>query len=137
MLIPEHGLKTAEARRVVPQHFCREDTIFNIRGAGILMAALATNQPENLSLAMKDRLRQPYRLSLMPGMIEIFEAALKTNSPGVALSGAASGIFAFGYPHNEKAISEAMKAALAQFGMDGYNLFLPFNINGVKIVNVF
>jgi len=30
MLIPEHGINTAEARKVVPQHFSREDTIFNI-----------------------------------------------------------------------------------------------------------
>jgi homoserine kinase len=66
----------------------------------------------------------------------IFEAALKAGSPGVALSSAGSGIFAFAYPHNEKAIGEAMKTALAQFGMDGYILFLPFNINGVKIVSV-
>jgi homoserine kinase len=136
ILIPEQGLNTAEARRIVPQQFSRDDTIFNIRGAGMLMAALATNQLDNLSLAMRDRLHQPYRSPLMPGMTEIFEAALKAGSPGAALSGAGSGIFAFAYPHNEKAIGDAMKTAAAQFGMDSCNLFLSLNHNGVKVVNL-
>ncbi len=102
----------------------------------MIMAALAPNRLDNLSLAMRDRMHQPYRSRLLPGMTEIFESALKAGSPGVALSGAGSGVFAFAYPHNEKVIGAAMKTAAAQFGMDAYNLFLTLDTDGVKIISV-
>ena len=135
-LIPDCGLETGAARQVVPHQFSREDMIFNIRGAGMILAALATGQLDDLALAMRDRLHQPYRVPLLPGMPEIFQAAVDAGSPGVALSGAGSGIFAFAYVHNEKAIGEAMKAAAAQFGMNAYCLYLPIDNEGVQIVDV-
>ena len=131
-LIPDRPLLTGEARKVVPQTFSRDDMIFNIRGAGMIMAALATGQLEYLALAMRDRLHQPYRAPLLPGMVEIFQAALDAGSPGVALSGAGSGIFSFAYAH---AIGEAMKVAAAGFGMDAYNLYLPVDNDGLQIVD--
>lgn len=136
ILIPDRSLDTGKARKVVPQQFSRDDAIFNIRGAGMITAALATGQLDNLALAMRDRIHQPYRLPFMPGMTDIFEAALKAGSPGVALSGAGSGIFAFAYIERERAIGEAMKAAAARFGMKAWNLYLPIDIHGVKIIGV-
>ena len=136
ILIPDRGLDTGEARRAVPRQFSREDIILNIRGAGAIMAALATGQLENLALAMRDRLHQPYRSPLMPGIKDIFEVALKAGSPGVALSGAGSGIFAFAYPHNEKAIGEAMKGAALRSGINAYSLYLPVDVDGVKTVSL-
>ena len=135
-LIPDRGLETGLARQVVPQQFSREDMIFNIRGSGMIMAALASDQLENLALAMRDRLHQPYRIPLLPGMDEIFQAALDAGSPGVALSGAGSGIFAFAYAHNAEAIGEAMKAATARFGINAYNLYLPIDNHGVQVLDV-
>jgi homoserine kinase len=135
-LIPDRPLDTGLARKIIPQQFSREDVIFNIRGASMIVAALATGKLEHLALAMQDRLHQPYRAQLVPGMVEIFQAALDAGSPGVALSGAGSGIFAFAYPHNEKAIGEAMKAAAARFGMNAYNLYLPIDHVGLQIVKV-
>jgi homoserine kinase len=136
ILIPDRPLDTGSARKVVPQQFSREDMIFNIRGAGMIMAALATGQLGHLALAMRDRLHQPYRAPLLPGMMEIFQAALDSGSPGVALSGAGSGIFAFAYSHNETAIGEAMRTAAARFGMNAYNLYLSIDNVGVRILNV-
>ena len=124
------------ARQVIPHHFSRDDMIFNIRGAGMVMAALATGQLENLAVAMRDRLHQPYRVPLLPGMNEVFQAALDAGSPGVALSGAGSGIFAFAYAHNAEAIGVAMKTAAAQAGINAYNLYLPVDLDGVQMMEV-
>jgi homoserine kinase len=68
--------------------------------------------------------------------MEIFQAALDAGSPGVALSGAGSGIFSFAYSHNEKAIGEAMKTVAARFGMNAYNLYLAIDKVGVQILDV-
>jgi homoserine kinase len=135
-LIPDRGLETGLARQVVPQQFSRDDMIFNIRGSGMIMAALASDQLEHLALAMRDRLHQPYRIPLLPGMNEIFEAALNAGSPGVALSGAGSGIFAFAYAHNAEAVGEAMKAAAARFRIDAYALHLPIDNQGMQILDI-
>ena len=136
ILIPDRPLDTVLARKIVPQQFSREDMIFNIRAAAMTMAALATDQLEHLALAMRDRLHQPYRAPLLVGMMDIFKAALEAGSPGVALSGAGSGIFAFAYPHNEQAIGEAMKAAATRFGMNAYYLCLPIDHVGAQILKV-
>ena len=135
-LIPDRPLETGETRRVVPMQFSREDMIFNIRGAGMIMAALSTGNLESLALAMRDRLHQPYRVPLLPGMTAIFEAALDAGSPGVALSGAGSGIFAFAYHHDAKAIGEAMKVEAAKHGMGSYVLHLPIDNRGMRVVSV-
>jgi len=135
-LVPDRPLETSSARRVVPKQFSREDMIFNIRGAGMVMAALATGNLESLALAMRDRLHQPYRAPLLLGMMAIFQAALAAGSPGVALSGGGSGIFAFAYHHNAEAIGEAMKAEAAKHGMGGYVLHLPIDNRGMHVVSV-
>ena len=135
-LIPDRDLGTRAARQVVPQQFSRDDMIFSVRGAGMIMAALATGQLTHLSLAMRDRLHQPYRAPLLPGMMEIFQAALDAGSPGVALSGAGSGIFAFAYARNERAIGKAMEKTAARFGMESYSLYLPIDNEGARIDEV-
>lgn len=134
--IPDRPLDTGLARQVLPTHYSREDVVFNIGGAAMTVAALATGNLEHLPLAMQDRLHQPYRAPLLPGMMEMIEAALAAGSPGAALSGAGSGIFAFAYAHNERAIGAAMERAAAQAGMKAYSLYLPINQDGLQIVDV-
>jgi homoserine kinase len=135
-LIPDRPLETADARRVVPTKISREDAVFNIRGAGMIMGALATEKLDHLAAAMRDRLHQPYRAPLLPGMEEIFEAALDAGSPGVALSGAGSGIFAFAFEGNVQAIGQAMTSAAARHGMESYALPLPIENDGLQITCV-
>jgi len=135
-LIPDRVLETGAARRVVPETFSRDDVVFNIRGAAMLMAALAVGDLDPLRLAMRDRLHQPYRVPLLPGMDDIFAAALRAGSPGVALSGAGSGIFAFAYPDAAEGIGEAMQREARKHGIDSYALHLPIDHRGLQIVSV-
>ncbi len=53
--------------------------------------------PDLISLAMQDRLHQPYRQALIPGLTEIVESITPTTQPGllgVCLSGAGPTILA-------------------------------------------
>ena len=135
ILIPDRGLVTGAARRVVPETFSRDDVVFNIRGAAMLMTALALGDLSSLSLAMRDRLHQPYRLPLLPGMTDIFNAALYAGSPGVALSGAGSGIFAFAYRENAEKIGAAMQREAREHGIGACVLHLPIDGRGLQIVS--
>lgn len=133
MFIPDKSLDTDAARRVVPEQFSREDTVFNIRGAAMVIAALATGRLEHLGLAMRDRLHQPYREQLLPWMTVVFNAALEAGSPGVALSGAGSGVFAFAHRQDRMRIADSMEAAAGQKGIRGYCLHLEIDNEGARI----
>lgn len=86
--VPEFQLSTEKARGILPSQFSKADAIFNISHASVLVAALCTGQLDMIRLAMKDKVHQPYRASLIPGMERILEEAVHHGALGVALSGA-------------------------------------------------
>ncbi len=88
VLVPPFGVPTEEARRVLPKSYSREEVIFNMRQVSLLITALEEREPELLRWAFEDRIHQPYRAPLVPGMYELFEEAIKLGAYGGVLSGA-------------------------------------------------
>ncbi len=88
VVIPEFQLSTSEARKVLPDQISREDAVYNISRSSLLVAALSQGRFDLIGRAMSDRLHQPYRASLVPGMSRILEEAPNRGALGVALSGA-------------------------------------------------
>lgn len=95
MAVPDFPLSTKQARSVLPQTVRFADAIYNMSRSSLLVAAIATGKLEMLSLAMNDRLHQPYRTSLIPGFNEVAESAMKAGALSVALSGAGPSIAAY------------------------------------------
>jgi homoserine kinase len=94
VIVPDFALPTTTARSVLPDCYSKEDTIFNVQRAALLVAALATGSTSAFPTALEDRLHQPYRASLVPGL----EEALKLRAPGLlgcTLSGAGPSILVF------------------------------------------
>lgn len=87
-LIPPLELSTVEARRVLPYQVPREDAIFNISRAALLLSALGSGDTELLKVAMDDRIHQPYRIPLIPGYDIARGLAYKCGAAGVCVSGA-------------------------------------------------
>jgi homoserine kinase len=115
--IPEFRLETQRARAVLPDGYQRQDTVFNLQRAALLAATLASGRPdpERLALALADRLHQPYRAPLVPGL----EEALKLRAPGllgVALSGAGPALIAFILGEVSPAVA-ALSAVYARLGI--------------------
>ena len=92
--IPELPIPTAEARAILPTSVSRADAIFNVQRAAIFHAALAAGEWEKLGEAMRDRLHQPYRAGLLPGLAEALDLETGGSLIGVALSGAGSAVLA-------------------------------------------
>jgi homoserine kinase len=88
VVIPEYELSTKHARSVLPKEVPLQDAVFNLSHSSVLVAALSSGRLELISEAMRDRLHQPYRASLIPGMAHILEHATEHGALGVALSGA-------------------------------------------------
>lgn len=88
VMIPEFTLATSLARSVLPQQVSLKDAVFNSSRAALLAASMITGDIDNLSLAMEDRLHEPYRAELIPNMHEIIKAAKGYGAKGAFLSGA-------------------------------------------------
>lgn len=86
--IPEFQLSTAKARQVLPEQVSLGDAVFNISRTSLFTAAMASGRLDLIRTAMKDRLHQPFRASLVPGMARILEEAAEHGALGAALSGA-------------------------------------------------
>jgi len=95
ILVPPFGVPTEEARRVLPESYSKEEVIFNMRQVSLLITALEEREPELLKWAFEDRLHQPYRASLVPGMYDLFREALEIGAYGGALSGAGPSLLFF------------------------------------------
>jgi homoserine kinase len=95
LFIPGHTLSTKFAREILPRHVAREDAIYNIGRAALLVRAFSAGDVRGLDLAMGDRLHEPYRAHLVPGMDELCNAARRAGAHGVALSGAGPSMVAF------------------------------------------
>ncbi|MCY9516559.1 homoserine kinase [Paenibacillus apiarius] len=93
--IPQFQLETKMARNVLPAHVSLADAVFNISRSSLLVAALSSGQLHVIATAMRDRLHQPYRASLIPGMPRILDEAPGHGALGVALSGAGPTLLAF------------------------------------------
>ncbi len=114
VLTPEFGLSTASARQVLPSHVARNDAVYNIQRVVLLVKSLQTGNFSLLREALQDRLHQPYRQSIVPGL----EDLLHLEHPdllGVCLSGAGPSIVGFA-ERNIEAVSNYMKRTYSRTG---------------------
>jgi homoserine kinase len=111
--IPEFAVSTAEARRLLPETVPFRDAVFNVTRTALLVASLVEGRTEMLDEATRDRLHQPYRARLVPGLEAVFAAAREAGAHGVALSGSGPTVVAFGEAPD---IGEAMRRAFESSG---------------------
>jgi len=87
--IPDYKLLTELARSVLPKEVNFKDAVYNIQKSAQLITAITNKNEDIMRSALKDRIHQPYREKLIPGMVEIIEKLNKEeNVLGCVLSGA-------------------------------------------------
>jgi homoserine kinase len=107
-LIPDFEVSTPEARKRVPQTFSKADTIHILNRASLVTAAFATGRLESLRGCFDDRIHQPYRAPLIPGMDAILAAGVKAGAIGGWLSGSGSTLMCLALDNSE-AVATAMQ----------------------------
>ncbi len=95
LAVPDEPLLTEEARRVLPSHYSRSDTVANIQNAMLLLAALVQGRREILAVALQDRIHQPYRARLCPLLPALEGLVGRSGVLGAALSGAGPSALVF------------------------------------------
>ncbi|GLB36547.1 putative GHMP kinases N terminal domain [Lyophyllum shimeji] len=113
-IIPRFELSTATAREVLPTSYSRKDLVFNLQRLAVLTTALAQTPPDPglIYEAMKDRVHQPYRKGLIPGLPEVTSCITPATHPGllgICLSGAGPTILALATSGFEAIAEDARK----------------------------
>ena len=119
-IVPDFEVSTATARAALPATYARKDTIFNLQRLALLVGALGQSPPEPdiIYEGMQDRLHQPYRTTLIPGLVDILKSVTPKSHPGllgICLSGAGPTILALA----THAFDEIANAILAKFAQEG------------------
>jgi homoserine kinase len=126
VVMPEFNLTTAEARAALPAEVPLADAIYNAGRVGLLVRALETGDYDALRVATQDRLHQPYRLPLISGLADVFEAGRAVGAAAVALSGAGPSIIAFA-PAGHQEIVQAMREAFTAAGLKSRSWLLSIS----------
>lgn len=135
VVLPDFKLATEDARAVLPAELPRADAIFNVSHLGLLVRALETADYGKLSVAMQDRIHQPYRVPIITGMAEAMSAAREAGAAGAALSGAGPSVIAFAAEGHE-AIGTAVAAAFRRSGVSSRQWYLTVDNKGVSIHSI-
>ena len=131
VVVPDFVLPTAQARAVLPDCYSREDTLFNVQRSTLLIAALATGTTSAFPAAFEDRLHQPYRYALVPGLEEM----VKLRAPGLlgcALSGAGPSILVF-YEKGYEQVCDLVRQIFAAHGHESETLRVQIAERGYEL----
>lgn len=72
-VIPEFDISTSSAREALPRAYQREDIVFNLRCATSLVLGIINNDPDLISIGLRDKIHQPYRAKLYKGFEKLLE----------------------------------------------------------------
>ncbi|MDQ6699554.1 MAG: homoserine kinase [Acidobacteriota bacterium] len=134
VVVPDFVLPTSKARSVLPECYAKADVIFNMQRTALLTAALATGCVAAFPAALEDRLHQPYRLDLVPGLAEI----LKLRAPGLlgcALSGAGPSVLVF-FERGNESVCDLARQVFARHGHDAEVLMTQVAAGGFEFQNL-
>jgi homoserine kinase len=140
VVIPDLKVRTEEARAVLPDQIGYRDAVFNIQRSSLMVAAVASGRLDMMREAMRDRLHQPYRARLVPGLAPILEMDRQALAGlpgylGIALSGSGPTVAALATADFDR-IAEAIESGFRHNGIEAKHLVLP--IDGVgRIVEEF
>ncbi len=113
---PASPLGTKESRAVLPNCVSRADLVFNLQRVALLLQSLRSGDFSLLKHALGDRVHQPYRESVVPGLAEALNLKHQ-DLLGICLSGSGPSIVAMA-ERNLWEIGDLLGAIYQRSGID-------------------
>ncbi len=132
VFVPDFEMPTQESRRRLPATLSKEDAIFNSSRVALLLAALAAGRFDLLDEATQDRLHQPVRGQIFPGLAPIMQGARDGGAVASYLSGAGSTVAAFAVD-NEERVARLMTQAAIAHGYSGRSIITAPTPRGAHV----
>jgi homoserine kinase len=88
IVVPRSAVRTAVARRALPDAVPMADAVANVAHGAMLTLGLARGDLSLVGRGLQDRLHQPYRAHLFPESMRLLERAAEFGAIGATISGA-------------------------------------------------
>ena len=131
VVTPAVTVPTHEARQALPKAYDRADVLHTLQRTSLLAATCFSGRFDLFPALFDDRLHQPYRQKLVPGM----ERCLQLRRPGllgVAISGSGSSVIAFA-AQGELEVAEELQKIFAEKGLASEAVFTTADNNGASV----
>ena len=137
VIVPDFELPTRISRELLPPKISYGDATFNVSRTAYLLSSLLSKDWEGLKIGFQDRLHQPFRKDLVPGMEEVLNEGLKKGACGATLSGAGPTLVAFVNDKNKaEQIGKAMTEKWSESKVRSTYKVLNVASDGVKVENL-
>ena len=135
MCHPDFELPTKISRSVLPDTVSLKDAAYNARRTAMMVSAIINKDEELFRLGMQDRLHQPYRTKLVPGLDEIINNLKhKDNVLGTALSGAGPGIIVVTKDANTDELRNIVQDTWSRYSVNVSTKTVNVEQEGAKIL---
>jgi len=131
---PHSQLSTHIARAALPRTVRRVDAVHNLQRSALFTAALAQQRYDLFWEAMRDRLHQPHRESLVPGLAEALALPRMPGLLGIALSGAGPSILALIYDDDQN-IGARMASCFQAHNIESTTRILEVDNDGIQTLS--
>ncbi len=132
---PHSQLPTHVARAALPRTITRLDAVHNLQRTALFTAAIAQQRYDLIWEAMRDRLHQPHRESLVPGLAEALALPRMPGLLGIALSGAGPSIVAL-VDDNEDEIGARIAKCFEARNIESTTRILDVDNEGCRVIEV-
>jgi len=135
---PHMEVETARARKVLGHSVALEDGVAQWGNTAALMAGLFRQDWELISRSVVDRVAEPLRAPLVPGFLQVKEAALNAGALAASLSGSGPSLFALCRGRSRaEAVGEAMAGAFRRAaGLEAHVLVSRGRAPGARIMEI-
>jgi homoserine kinase len=131
---PHSQLPTHVARAALQRTVSRQDAVYNLQRTALFTAALAQQRYDLFWEAMHDRLHQPQRESLVPGLAEALALPRMPGLLGIALSGAGPSIVAL-VDGNEEAVGARLASCFQARRIESTVRILDVDNEGCQVTS--
>ncbi|BCJ85947.1 homoserine kinase [Effusibacillus dendaii] len=128
--VPDFQLATRTSRKALPPALPYADAVHNVNRASLMVAALSDGNLQMFCELMEDRLHEPYRMPLVPGMQKAIQFAREAGALAAVLSGSGPSLIAFCQEGAEQ-IGEALQKGFRSEGITSAILHLTPAAKGV------
>jgi homoserine kinase len=133
VVTPSFRLDTKAAREALPREVPLEKMVRNAANVAALTSACYSGDLALLARCLEDHVAAPARAKLIPGCLEVIDAALAAGAIGSSLSGSGPSVFAL--CRSERSAGDAARAMEATFrraGLEATSVLSPADCPGAR-----
>ena len=133
---PQIEIKTADARKILPENISLKNAITQWSNVGSLIHGLHTNDYDLISRSLKDVVIEPFRNQLIPGFESIKTTALKNGALGSGISGSGPSVFSLCKSHaTAKNVEKEIRKIYQKQNIPFEIYVSKINLEGIKHLN--